>query len=191
MNLMSQLQLIKNGKRVVSQTRVEKFAWNNGRGIGQLTRITLSARTNLNPRAFSTADRVRNSSISEEEKEIIISNPDLYIDFNIPWNLSLGYSLSRTRTGFKDPTLRQSLTFSGNLSITQKTKIQFSSGYDIEKKEFTQTRFNITRNLHCWEMLFSWTPFGNFESFDFTIRVKSSMLQDLKLNRRRSFFDLR
>jgi len=180
-----------NGKRVVNQTRVEKFAWNNGRGIGQLTSITLSARTSLNPKAFATEDRVRQSTMREEEKEFIINNPDLYVDFNIPWNLSLGYSLSRTRIGFRDPTIRQTLRFSGNLSITEKTKIQFNSGYDIEKKEFTQTRFNISRNLHCWEMLFSWTPFGNFESFDFTIRVKSSMLQDLKLNRRRSFFDLR
>ncbi len=180
-----------DGKRVVTQSRVEKFAWNNGRGIGQLTSITLSARTSLNPKAFETEDRVRKSTMKEGEKEFILNNPDLYVDFNIPWNLTLGYSLSRSRVGFNDPRVTQTLRFSGNLSITEKTKIQFTSGYDIEKKEFTLTRFNITRNLHCWEMLFSWTPFGIFESFDFTIRVKSSMLQDLKLNRRRSFFDLR
>ena len=51
-------------------------------------------------------------------------------------------------------------------------------------KKFTLTSIGINRNLHCWQMDFQWIPFGQIASYVFTIRAKSSLLQDLKLNRR-------
>jgi len=47
----------------------------------------------------------------------------------------------------------------------------------------------IARDLHCWQMNVNWIPFGRFTSYNIDIRVKSSILQDLKVSRRRSFFD--
>ena len=63
------------------------------------------------------------------------------------------------------------------------------SGFDFQNKEFTQTRLGINRDLHCWQMSVNWIPFGRFQSYNVDIRVKSSILQDLKLSRRRSFVD--
>ena len=36
------------------------------------------------------------------------------------------------------------------------------------------------RDLHCWEMMMDWVPYGPRKSYNFTIRIKSSILKDLK-----------
>ena len=48
---------------------------------------------------------------------------------------------------------------------------------------------DIYRDLHCWEMTFNWIPLGFHQSYNFVIRVKSSILQDLKLTKKRDFYD--
>ncbi len=182
-----------DGTRNVRQERFDEFAWNNGQGIGQLSQATLALSTNLNPKARdrerSTQDKILDSDLNAEDKEFLINNPETYVDFNIPWSLRINYNLGYRRRGFEDSDITQSLRFSGDFSLSEKWKITFNSGYDVEEKEFTQTNLGISRDLHCWEMNFNWTPFGRFTSYDFTIRVKSALLQDLKLNRTRSFFD--
>ena len=83
------------------------------------------------------------------------------------------------------------LRLNGDLSLTEKWKITFNSGYDLESKKFTQTFFSLNRELHCWQVSLGWTPFGTFQSYNFSIGVKSGLLSDLKLDRTRSFFDVR
>ncbi|MFM7855958.1 MAG: LPS-assembly protein LptD, partial [Flammeovirgaceae bacterium] len=85
----------------------------------------------------------------------------------------------------------QALNFSGDLSLTTKWKIVFNSGYDFVGNQFTQTNFGISRDIHCWQLSLNWVPFGPFQSYLFNIGVKSALLRDLKLNRTRSFFDVR
>ncbi len=178
---------------IVYQRRVNEYAWNNGNGIGQLSNATLALSTNFNPKAREkdedTRERIMNSNISDAEKDFMINNPDYYIDFNIPWTFRVNYNLRYTKRGFEEAKLIQSIRFSGDFALTEKWKITFNSGYDFEQSQFTQTNIGIARDLHCWEMNINWTPFGFYQSYNFTIRVKSSILQDLKLNRTRTFYD--
>ena len=51
------------------------------------------------------------------------------------------------------------------------------------------TSIDVYRDLHCWQMHFQTFPFGPRKSFNFTLNVKSSILQDLKLTRRRDYRD--
>ena len=81
--------------------------------------------------------------------------------------------------------LSKSLNFSGDLKLTDKWKIGFNSGYDFDANDLSYTSLNIYRDLHCWEMLVKWIPFGYRQSYNFTIRVKASVLQDLKWERRK------
>ena len=74
-------------------------------------------------------------------------------------------------------------------NITEKWKVGFRSGYDLKNKDFTYTSIDIYRDLHCWEMTFNWIPIGFHQSYNFVIRVKSSILQDLKLTKKRDFYD--
>ncbi len=186
-------QLLENGNRKVVQRQRDIYAWKSGNGIGNISSAGVNLSTNLNPRKRSkeesTKDKIQDSDLSDADKQYLIENPDLYVDFDIPWSLRIGYNLRYSQTGFADPSITQTINLSGDLSLTPKWKVGFKSGYDFQNNDFTQSNFSINRDLHCWEMNFNWTPFGRFQSYNFEIRVKSSLLQDLKINRKRSFFD--
>jgi hypothetical protein len=86
-------------------------------------------------------------------------------------------------------TYTQTLNFSGDVSLTKNWKVAFTSGYDFRNKGISVTSFDIHRNLHCWDFSLQWIPFGYRTSYFFTIKVRSSALQELKLTRRRDWFD--
>jgi predicted glycosyltransferase involved in capsule biosynthesis len=73
--------------------------------------------------------------------------------------------------------------------LTPKWKVGFNSWYDFTSKQFTNFGLNIYRDLHCWEMKLNWVPFGYQQSYNFQINVKSSILQDLKLIKKKDFYD--
>lgn len=153
--------------------------------LGRLTNARISMSTNLNPQANK---KKTSATASEQELDMINSRPNSYIDFNIPWSLNINYNLTYSKP-FNEATLSQSFTFNGDISLTERWKIALSSGYDFTRKEFALTRVDFYRNLHCWEFSLGWIPVGPRQSFDFTIRVKSPTLQDLKLNRRAFWWD--
>ncbi len=201
--LLEPITFREDGTKIVNQRRVNEFAWNNGQGLGTINSARLSIGTNLNPKAKNNnrsggADNRNNpgnepgleeENTRNEDIGYINGDPGLYVDFDVPWNLRFTYTLSYRRTGFQDPVISQGIRFNGNLKLTPKWDIGFSSGYDIEKNEFTQTRIDITRDLNCWMMVLNWTPFGRFTSYSFTVRIKSALLKDLKYYKRKSFFD--
>ncbi|MFP4365842.1 MAG: putative LPS assembly protein LptD, partial [Bacteroidales bacterium] len=111
-----------------------------------------------------------------------------YVDFNVPWNLNVRYNLNYSKPRDQSQ-VNQTLNFSGDVSLTPRWKIQFSSGYDFRAGDFTMTNINIYRDLHCWEMRFGVVPFGSRKSWNFTIQVKSSLLKDLKYHAQKSWYD--
>jgi hypothetical protein len=84
----------------------------------------------------------------------------------------------------------QTLGLSGQINITPKWKFTFNTGWDFTNNGLAFTSVNIYRDLHCWEMRFSWVPIGPRQSWNFSINVKASILQDLKLNRKKDFRDI-
>lgn len=167
--------------------------------IGRITTANLALSTNLNPKGqksdTDTRSKITNSNASASDKAFLLANPDSYVDFNVPWNIRISYNVNYNHT-LKSNTvpspiqITQTLRFNGDLSITEKWKITYNSGYDFEMKELTMTQLGISRDIHCWVINLNWVPFGKYTSYNFFIGVKSSLLKDLKLNRTRSFFDL-
>jgi hypothetical protein len=111
-----------------------------------------------------------------------------YVTFDRTWSLRVAYSFNYSKPQTKS-TITQTLSFQGDISLTKKTKITYTSGYDIAKKQITMTSIGIYRDLHCWEMSVDWIPIGYLKSWNFTIKVKSAVLADLKYNRRKDFRD--
>ncbi|MCF8303440.1 MAG: LPS-assembly protein LptD [Bacteroidales bacterium] len=131
---------------------------------------------------------------TEQQIETIRQNPDDYINWDNEWSVSLSYKLSLTnrysaQTQQIEQNTVQSLSFNGNINITPKWKVGFYSGYDFKNDQFTTTSVNVYRDLHCWQMRFNWIPLGRLKSWNFTISAKSSILQDLKLNKKKDFRD--
>ena len=151
--------------------------------LGRLTNATIS--TNF---SFS-ADNGQNK---EKKNDLVGGFYDDYMDFDVPWNISISYNFTYSRPSpYRSPTISQIVNFSGDLSLTPKWKLTFQSGYDIKNKEVTSTSFSVTRDLHCWEMTFNCMPFGQHQSYNFEIHVRSSLLRDLKLTNRDSWYDRR
>lgn len=132
---------------------------------------------------------------SDHEKRKAEMSSDGYQKFAMPWSLNLNYSFNIREDRTKDinkKTMRypykytHNLNASGQVKLTNNWNINFSSGYDFQASEVTQTSFTIRRNLHCWEMSASVTPFGRYQSYTFNIRASSQMLQDLKWDQRSS-----
>jgi hypothetical protein len=197
-NLSASLDPYTYGKIVNPETgqsterRFDRLVWKDGR-LGRITSASMAINTNLNPKGNKNDQQTRakivGSNLPEQEKQFLINDPNAYVDFDIPWSLRINYSLSYSRPTNTSAKVTQTLQFSGDLSLSEKWKITFNSGYHFEKGEFTQTDLGISRDLHCWTMRLNWVPFGRFTSYNFTINVKASVLQDLKLERRKPFFD--
>ena len=122
------------------------------------------------------------------------------MDFEVPWSISIDYTFNLSKSyrtndapGATKPlssnTISQIFRVNGDFSLTPKWKFGVSTGYDVQAKEVTATSFNISRDLHCWEMTFSCIPFGTHQSYNFQINVRSSLLQDLKLTKRDTWYD--
>ncbi len=186
----------------VSYRSSQEFAWKKGQGIGTIRNASLNLNASLNPQKGQNPGQVRDeltqdfiqqggvmNAFVENEINRIVADPSQYIDWEIPWNLSLGYNLAYAKQVSNTTSITQAMNVSGDLSISEKWKVNFNTGYNFDSKEITQTMIGIARDLHCWQMNVNWVPFGRFTSYNIDIRVKSSILQDLKVSRRRTFFD--
>lgn len=166
--------------------RVNKFMWDENKKLARLTRASLALGTSFNPNA---SKEITSDQVAQSDLDVLNRNPEAFVDFNIPWDLRLDYKLVYSKP-LDENTVDQTVNFNGNVNLTPKWKIGFRSGYNFTDKEIAFTDINIYRDLHCWEMRFDWIPFGFRRQYNFTIAVKASVLQDLKLNRTRNFFDL-
>ncbi|WP_302457807.1 putative LPS assembly protein LptD [Bacteroides fluxus] len=138
-------------------------------------------------------DETNPDGTKKKKVEKAAVDSDGYQVFKMPWSLNLNYSFSVSEDRSKPinrKTMRypyrytQNLSASGNIKISNKWAISFNSGYDFEAKKIVQTSFNITRDLHCFSMSASLSPFGQWKYYNFTIRANASILQDLKWEQR-------
>lgn len=172
--------------------RIPELMVSNGAGLARLAGFNLSIGKRFAP---AGADKPKQSKEgSESQLRQINRNLEDYVDWNIPWNFSFSYQFSMNRMGLAKAQTISGMTFQGDLSLSEKWRFSLSSGYDFKFKGLTYTNMSIHRDLHCWELNVNWTPiaspfFGRASNYSFDLRVKSSLLQDLKISRRRSFYD--
>ena len=152
--------------------------------LGRLTNATLALGTTL-----------RSKTGAKKKAEFAPKTTLTYVDFNVPWSLNMMFnynysnSFNNSLIGASTITQTKSLIFNGDFSATAKWKVGFTSGFDFTFNQLTYTQLNIYRDLHCWEMRINWVPFGPRQMYMITIKVKSAVLQDLKLNRTRQWYD--
>jgi len=75
--------------------------------------------------------------------------------FDVPWSLNLAYSVNYNKPGYKS-NVSQTLSCNGNVSVTKKMAVTYTTGYDFKGKAITMTQIGVTRDLHCWTMLINW-----------------------------------
>jgi len=175
--------------------RLDNTAWN------------VSFNFNLSDKDFKKGSKKKSKEKLAQEKKIlkqapeseannILNHPDEYINWNVSWSLNLSYHFTYTnvksyinQVWSPRKTLVQTLGLSGQINITPNWKFTFRTGWDFTSNQLSYTSVNLYRNLHCWEMRFSWIPIGPRKSWNFTINVKASILKDLKLTKKKDFRD--
>ncbi len=173
--------------RRLPQTMNEK-----GFGLARFKNASLSLGTNFHSKPKGGA---KNPTTSAEYGRIMRNaGYNDYVDFNIPWSFNFSYSLTLSQTynaSSKRDTmvLNHSFTLAGELQLTERWKLTVNTGYNLDIHQVTLSSIDVYRDLHCWQMHFQTFPFGPRKSFNFTLNVKSSILQDLKLTRRRDYRD--
>lgn len=181
--------------------RINRFAISDGK-LARLTNFGLSFDYSFNPDSRQSrndnVDSLRNNmpNMTPEQAEALArvsSDPNAFVDFNIPWNLSGSFSFNyanffNTEERKMDGRITSTIQVHGDFNVTPKWKVQFNGGFDIARKEIVTPRFTIYRDLHCWDMSFAWVPMGPYRSYNVTIRAKAAILQDLKLMKRASHF---
>ncbi len=185
---------------------VDKYLINENGKLARFTGGSIALSTSINSTMFDgkkdeNDDKPAQPGINNLQRAAMLSNPFLtayelallssmgdFVDFNIPWSLSFNYSYNFSKPAF-ERNITQNVTFNGDMNLTENWKIAFSSGYDFKRKEVNLTSIDFYRQLHCWEFKLSWIPLGPRQYFLFNLNVKSSVLQDLKINRRRDWFD--
>jgi hypothetical protein len=180
-----------------------QFLWEKERKFfkRQNSQWNMQLNWSVNSTTFKKDDVGKNTAGTVPTNEMIMSpfnNPNQMlgnvVDFSVPWNFSLAYTLSFVSQYYAsimnyESDVVQTLSLRGDLNLTKNWKIAFTTGYDFESKKMSYTSLDIYRDLHCWEMRFNWVPFGYYKSWNFIINVKAGMLQDLKYNMRNSYQD--
>lgn len=174
----------KNAKRI----RTTQFETN--KAPLRFRNLRASLNTRISPETFGKkkAKPATKKPASEEEMaelRDISAHRDDYYDFNIPWSLQFNYIFDYNKEApISNRMQTNRIGISGDLRITPQWKIGYTSGYDFVRKEIASSQFSVTRDLHCWQLEFTWIPSGYGKMWIFSLRPKSGMLQDLKLNKR-------
>ncbi len=189
-----------------TNTRIEKFNIDNGGSLFRLTNANVTANYSFSSKDFDKDQKENdNKSANEDTTEGLFGENQDFTDKDyeededdgkdivndnfsngIPWDVRLAYSLTYSNATRQSTISTNSLMFTGNVELSPRWKVGVSSGYDFNEKGFTYTQLRFERDLESWRMNFNWVPFSSRSSWYFFIGIKSSLLSDLKWEKRRT-----
>lgn len=198
-----------------SGNRIDMLNIANGGSLFRMTsaNMTLNYSLSSTDAIFGNLDRDRNSSdeqnvrnggraddlfgkstdLSDRRKSMFgednENTPSAFAGFfnsSIPWDLTVAYSVTYANNNRNPEITNNSLMASGNITLSPGWRVGFSSGYDFKNKGVTYTQLRFERDLKSWRMDFSWIPIGIYSQWNFFIGIKSSILQDIKYEKRKS-----
>lgn len=194
--------------------KIDKFNINNGGSLFRLTNANISINYSFSSRDFEgnndEADRLDNETFrnggrpddlfgestniydgqiynnqDDDDDDTDKTNVEWY-NYKIPWDLTFAYTMSYSNATRQNEISSQSVMFSSNLELSPRWTVGVSSGYDFKNKGVTLTQFRFQRDLESWQMSFNWTPIGSINTaWYFFIGIKSSVLSDIKYDKRR------
>ena len=186
--------------------RINELVWKDKISLGNLLSAGIQLQT-----SFKGGDKKKSSNSTpplnrktnntglelddyQREAAYIQNNPSEFVDFTIPWNVDVSYSLllskqfDITRAKFRND-LSQGLTFNASANLTPKWKVGMNGSFDVTTRKLGVLSAYLSRDLHCWQMGINLSPIGRSRYFSINISPKSPILRDLKINRTRSFTD--
>ena len=192
-----------------NNSKINTFNIDNGGSLFRLTSANMTMSYNLSNESFEDNDQndaaARDQSlksggraddlfgrsqdfadqqINNRDQSEEVTPTDLY-NYKLPWSLRLAYAVNYSNSRRQSEISSHSLMFSGDIELSPRWSVGASSGYDLKNNGFTYTQLRFERDLESWRMNFSWIPFSNRSSWNFFIGIRSSILKDIKYEKRR------
>lgn len=191
--------------------KIDVFNINNGGSLFRLTNANVSINYSFSSKDFDkktkSYDRIENETFrnggrpddlfgeagdiyrgqiyEDDDDDKDKTNVEWY-NYKIPWDMRLAYTITYGNNARQNEISSQSLMVSTNMELAPRWTVGVSSGYDFKNNGVTLTQFRFQRDLESWQMSFNWTPIGSINTaWYFFIGIKSSMLSDIKYDKRR------
>lgn len=192
-----------------NNNKINKFNIDNGGSLFRLTSANITMSYSLSSKDGDKKDNKNDPSVQEnlrsggrdddlfgrsddftsqrfdEDKDKKNEESSDFYNYKIPWSLRIAYAVNYSNSRRQNEISSHSLMFSGDIDLSPKWSFGASSGYDLKNQGFTYTQLRFERDLLSWRMNFSWVPFSSRSSWYFFIGIKSSILKDLKYDKRK------
>lgn len=177
------------------QRVVNKFLVTKGSGLFRLNNFNFSISTNLSGEKFKSSSSNGKNKI-ETQTDPVFNKKD-YIalydnsdtpDMSIPWNLNINYNYNLSKYSPSEKSINSNISLDFSTNLTKNWKITFRGNYDFNSHQLSAPQITIYRDLHCWEMNFTWNPIGTYRGFHFELRMKASELKDIKVTKSKGLY---
>lgn len=165
---------------------INTFIWNTSNKILQPLNYNLSLSTSFSGgrngprlttpeyRAYDPLDQAFFSPIDSRFNTQPVQRADS------PWGFGLDFSY-RWTSRFNAPAQKSAILNANSIRfrLTPKWQANTSVGYDFIDKELTPSQFSLTRNMICWNLSFTFNPFGDFQYYFFRLSLSNSQIASL------------
>ncbi len=169
--------------------RIDQYLWEESSRFIRLTNFRFSTSTEFRsgegmrgggrrsqwhyPEHYDPLDQSRFHPVDRAIRDGRIERID------VPWSMRVTFNYSWRKQGGQ---IRQNAVINAQsiqVRLTPEWQVGTQLGYDFIEGRVTPSRFNVTRNLHCWNLSFQWNPFDDMKFFMFRLTVADSRLQGL------------
>ena len=95
------------------------------------------------------------------------------------WSISFTNTFKTTKALYKNKDFTSSLRTNLSLKLTKNWSLAYDNYIDIKKKEMISHNITITRELHCWKIVFKYTKQTDYWNYSFQL-FNIKLPQDLK-----------
>lgn len=165
---------------------IDTFIWNTGNKILQPLNYRLSLSTSFQGgsngprlttplyRSYDPLDQAFFSPIDTRFNTQHVQQADS------PWGFGLDFSYRWTYR-FEQEAQKSAILNANSIRfrLTPKWQVNTSLGYDFIEKDLTPAQFSLTRNMICWNLSFTFNPFGDFQYYFFKLSLSNSQIASL------------
>jgi hypothetical protein len=170
--------------------QLKDFAINSQIGLGRFTTSSFNTTFTI------TSDKSRRkieenkqafTGIWNSDIQYYLLHPEQILDFEIPWKINLSHvftvsqNIGRSTVEIDKYSFINTLNLNGDINLTKRWKISNTTLYDIKANRIVNTRFSLSRNLHCWTLNFDTTPIGSNKYFVLRLNANGQLLQSAKV----------
>lgn len=184
--------------------RLQMSASINSETFNSGTTVSTTSASAINPLGTNRTGRAVPDSTEKQEEdnnlgerfrnrvEYIPEMTDLFGEFSSGYTpLSLDWSATTSinydyNHEFRSDAVRRTVLGSVNFSLkpTQTWSVDGNFSYDFVTGTVITPQINIRKDLHCWDLIFTWTPIGFSQGFYLRFGIKSPQMRDLQLEKR-------